>query len=130
MSPYELYFEKKPNLGHLRVFDNIAYVHVPKEKRRKLDAKAEKCILVGHLEEQNGYKCYNPQTKYARVSRNVLLDESTLCYLPSSPTPENSEPITRDEDTLVSSIQLEKGMNLGFRIVRLSFGSVGRIQTG
>ena len=46
-----MYFEKKPNLGHLRVFDNIAYVHVPKEKRRKLDGKAEKCILVSYSDE-------------------------------------------------------------------------------
>ena len=83
------------------MFGSIAYVHVPKEKRRNLDAKAEKCILVGHLEEQNGYKCYNPQTKYARVSRNVLLDESTLCYLPSSPTPENSILISEDEVSAV-----------------------------
>ena len=47
VSPHELYFEKKLNLTDLRVFGNIAYVHVPKEKRRKLDAKVEKCILVG-----------------------------------------------------------------------------------
>ena len=46
VSAHELYFETKPNLRHLRVFGSIAYVHVPKEKRRKLDAKAEKCTLV------------------------------------------------------------------------------------
>ena len=47
MSLHELYFRKKPNLGHLRKFSNIAYLHVLKEKCRKLDAKEEKCILVG-----------------------------------------------------------------------------------
>ena len=45
MSPHEL------NLGHLRVSGSAAYVHVPKEKRGKLDDKAEKCILVGLLDE-------------------------------------------------------------------------------
>ena len=34
VSPHELYFGQKPNLAHLRVFGSIAYVHVPKEKRR------------------------------------------------------------------------------------------------
>ena len=63
VSLHELYFGKKPNLAHLRVFGNIAYVHVPKEKQRKLDAKAEKCILVGYSDELKGYKCYNPQMK-------------------------------------------------------------------
>ena len=35
VSAHELYFGTKPNLRHLRVFGSIAYVHVPKEKRRK-----------------------------------------------------------------------------------------------
>ena len=33
------------------------------EKRKKLDAKSEKCILIGYSHEQTGYKFYNPQTK-------------------------------------------------------------------
>mgnify|MGYP000164383498 CR=1 FL=1 len=60
MSPYELYFRRMPNLGHLRVFGNIAYVHVLDEKWRKLDAKAKKFILVSYSRGQKGYHCYNP----------------------------------------------------------------------
>ena len=78
MSAHKLYFGTKPNLRHLRVFGSITYVHVPKEKWRKLDAKAEKCILVSYLDEPKGYKCYNPRTKQARVSRDVVFDESAL----------------------------------------------------
>ena len=48
VSPHELYFGKKLNLAHLRFFSSITYVHVPKEKRRNLDAKSEKYILVGY----------------------------------------------------------------------------------
>ena len=71
-------------------------MHVPKEKRRKLDAKAEKCILVGYLDEQKGYKCYNPRIKQACVSRDVVFDESASWYLP--PTPDlNSNPSSADE---------------------------------
>ena len=44
--------------------------------------KAEKCILVGYSDEQKGYKCYNPRTKQARVSRDVVFDESASWYLP------------------------------------------------
>jgi hypothetical protein len=63
-------------------------MHIPKEKRKKLDAKAEKCILVGYSDEQKGYKCYNPRTKQACVSRDVVFDESTSWYLPTAPQPE------------------------------------------
>jgi hypothetical protein len=76
VSPYEQYFGTKPNLRHLRVFSSIAYVHISKEKRKKLDRKAEKCILVSYSDEQKGYKCYNPQTKQACVSRDVVFEES------------------------------------------------------
>ena len=50
VSAHELYFGRKPNLRHLRVFRSIAYVHVPDEKRRKLDPKFEKCVLVSSKE--------------------------------------------------------------------------------
>ena len=39
---HALYFERKSNLNrHLRVFGSIVYMHVPKEKRRKLDVIAK-----------------------------------------------------------------------------------------
>ena len=76
MSAHELYFGTKPNLQHLRVFGSIAYVHIPKKKRKKLEAKAKKCILVGYSDEQKGYKCYNHRTKQERMSRDIVFDES------------------------------------------------------
>ena len=97
MSAHELCnFETKPNLRHLRVFGSIAYVHVPKEKRRKLDAKVKKCILVGYSDEQKVYKCYNPRTKQVHVSRDIVFDEFASWYMP--PTPNlDSNPSSDDE---------------------------------
>ena len=85
MSAHELYFGRKANLQHLRVFESIAYVHVPDEKQRKLDPKLEKCILVDYSHEQKGYKGYNPRTKQVRVSRDVVFDKSASWYLLSTP---------------------------------------------
>ena len=72
-------------------------MHVPKEKPRKLEAKVEKFILVGYSDEQKGYKCYNPQTKQVRVSRDVVFNESMSWHLPSPPTPDDSIPISDEE---------------------------------
>ena len=85
-----------------RIFD-IAYVHVPKEKWRKLDTKAEKCIFVGYSDEQKGYKCYEPRTKQDCVSRDVVLDESKSWYVPSPLTPEDSNPSSEDQ---VSEVEM------------------------
>jgi hypothetical protein len=41
MTPKEKLIGKKPDVSHLKMFGCIAYVHVPNEKRSKLDPKAE-----------------------------------------------------------------------------------------
>jgi transposase InsO family protein len=87
ITPHEKYFGTKPNLSHLKVFGSIAFVHVPDEKRRKLDPKSEKMIFVGYSLEQKGYKCFNPITQKSRVSRDVVFDEVTSWYGPTSVTP-------------------------------------------
>ena len=48
VTPFEKYHNKRPNLSHLRVFGSIAFVHVPKAERRKLDQKSLRCIFVGY----------------------------------------------------------------------------------
>ena len=52
-TPQEVWTSKKPSLSHLRVFGCDAYVHVPKEKRTKLDSKFEKYIFIGYKEINN-----------------------------------------------------------------------------
>ena len=63
VTPHEKYYGRKPDLSHTRIFGAIAYVHIPDEKRQKLDPKSEKCILVGYSLKQKGCKCYNPSTR-------------------------------------------------------------------
>eukprot|EP00253_Pinus_taeda_P029552 PITA_29552 len=50
-TPQEIQTGKKPSISHLRVFGCDAYVHVPKEKRTKMDSKYEKCIFIGIVKE-------------------------------------------------------------------------------
>ena len=49
LTPHELYFRRKANWAHLKVFDSTAYVHILNERRKKLDAKAERVLLGGLL---------------------------------------------------------------------------------
>jgi hypothetical protein len=58
MTPEEKFTGKKPNVSHLKVFGCIAYVHVPDEKKSKLDPKADKCIFIGYSLKQKGYRCF------------------------------------------------------------------------
>jgi hypothetical protein len=49
MTPKEKFIGKKLDVSYLRMFDCIAYLHVPDEKRSKLDPKAEKCVFIGYF---------------------------------------------------------------------------------
>jgi len=45
-TPYEIWFGKKPNLFHLKIFGTIAHVHIPKELKQKLDRRFKKYMNV------------------------------------------------------------------------------------
>ena len=62
-TPQEVWTGKKPSLSHLRVFGCDAYVHVPKEKRTKLDNKSKKCIFIGYKDGLKGYNLWYPEIR-------------------------------------------------------------------
>lgn len=68
-TPFEVWEGRRPNVSNLRVFGSKVYVHVPKERRKKLDAKAWKGIFIGY--SNNGYRVWNPETKQESVARDV-----------------------------------------------------------
>eukprot|EP00253_Pinus_taeda_P032730 PITA_32730 len=74
-SPEDVWTGKKHSLSHLRVFGCDAYVHVPKEKRTKLDSKSEKCIFIGYKDGLKGYKLWNPVTSKAVYNQDVVFRE-------------------------------------------------------
>jgi transposase InsO family protein len=48
MTPEEMFFGKKPVVSHLKLFGCPVFVHVPKEKRTKLDLSGKKGTFVGY----------------------------------------------------------------------------------
>nr|GEY89548.1 copia-type polyprotein [Tanacetum cinerariifolium] len=74
-TPQEAWNGLKPTVSHLRVFGSIEYVHVPSQRRLKLDDRSEKHVFVGYEKQSKGYKLYNPVKKKVVVSRDVEFDE-------------------------------------------------------
>lgn len=62
MTPEEAWTGKKPDVQYLRIFGSLAHVHIPKEKRKKLDARSIQCVLFGASEESKAYMLFNPAT--------------------------------------------------------------------
>ena len=74
-TPYECWFDRKPDLSNLRVFGCLSYIHIPDIQRKKLDPKSYKAIFVGYPEETKGFKLYDITTGCFVRSRNVLFHE-------------------------------------------------------
>ena len=53
------------------------YIHIPKEKRTKLDPLGKKGIFVGYSESSNAYRIYFPGYKKIDISRDVTFDEDS-----------------------------------------------------
>lgn len=77
ITPEEMWTGTAPDLSHLRVFGCEAMVHIPKEQRRKLDAKSHKLIFVGYSACTKGYRFIDPQSRRVYMSRDVIFLEGT-----------------------------------------------------
>ena len=56
ITPYQLWYGKKPNLKHLLVFGCTVYSLIPDGERKKLDEKAQKLRFIGYTETAGNYK--------------------------------------------------------------------------
>jgi hypothetical protein len=63
------------------------FIHIPKEKRNKLDPLGKKGIFVGYCEVSKAFRIYIPSQHHIEISRDVTFDEdealkkSKLCQL-------------------------------------------------
>ena len=81
---YEARQWRKPFLNHLRVFKCLAFIHIPKEKRKKLDYRATPGIFVGYSISTKQYFVNNPLTKSLHRSRDVVVREGKRCAAPNA----------------------------------------------
>jgi len=80
ISPIEHWTGKLPEIGHLDIFGATTWVHVPSEKRQKLDPKSVRCVFVGYEEDAGTrvYRLYDPIRKRVILSRDVIIDETSI----------------------------------------------------
>ncbi|KPJ16606.1 Retrovirus-related Pol polyprotein from transposon TNT 1-94 [Papilio machaon] len=77
-TPEEAWTGRKVNLGFVKVFGCKAYMHVPDQKRRKLDPKSKELILLGYCENSKAYRLLDPVSGNLHKARDVVFFESTL----------------------------------------------------
>jgi hypothetical protein len=58
------------------VFGCKAFAHIPKDERRKLDAKSIKCIFIGYCSDKKAYKLFDPDSHKLFATRDVVFHEN------------------------------------------------------
>ena len=58
-----------------RVFGCVAFVHLHKNQRTKLDPCVVRCLFLGYGVHQKGYRCYDPITRHIYVTMDITFLE-------------------------------------------------------
>nr|ABW74576.1 pol polyprotein [Boechera divaricarpa] len=75
VTPIEKWSGNKPTVEHLKVFGSICYIHIPKEKRSKLDKKAKRGIFISYSSKSKGYRVLLLDKTEIEISRDVVFKE-------------------------------------------------------
>ena len=78
MTPKEAFTRVKLEVGHLRIFGCLVYIHVPKEKRTKLEPSGKKGTFVGYNESSKAYIIYILGSRQIEVSRDVTFEREMV----------------------------------------------------
>ena len=95
--PQRVWTGKHVSYRHVKVFGCLAYVHVAKEKRGKLDSKTRPCIFLGHGDDEFGYRLWNLAEKKVIQNHNIVfMEEMTIANWESKKRTRSSESTDRD----------------------------------
>jgi hypothetical protein len=68
----EIWLNKKPDVKTFHFFGEKCYTHIPKEKRRKWDPKAEEGYFVGYDLDTKGYRVWFPCKNQVKTHRDIV----------------------------------------------------------
>ena len=77
-TPYESWYGAAPDIFNVQIIGCAGWVHIPQQKRSKLDDRSHECWLVGYGDAKNHYRLWDPAGRKVVTARDVQIDESRL----------------------------------------------------
>ncbi|XP_071694793.1 uncharacterized protein [Rutidosis leptorrhynchoides] len=74
-TPYELLFNRRPNVKYFHIFGCICYVVNDEDNLEKFDVRGDEAIFFGYSQDRVAYRVYNHRTRIIKESTNVKFDE-------------------------------------------------------
>ncbi|MGI4458266.1 hypothetical protein ACR2WA_25375, partial [Klebsiella pneumoniae] len=73
-TPYEIWYDKKPNVSYFKIFGSRCYVHKD-DRNGKFDQKSEEGKFLGYSSRSKAFKCLMKSSNKILESANVKIDE-------------------------------------------------------
>jgi hypothetical protein len=104
-TPYEAWYEEKPDLSNLREIGCQAFVLIQNKHNPKIFKRGIKCQLISYSHTSKAYICYDKLSRHVLTSYHVEFIESHQTV----PTPLHpGQVVNKDtEDTINQRIQVE-----------------------
>jgi len=80
LTPFELFYNRKPDLSSMRPFGCLAYVHLQKDQRPALLPHVTQCVLIGYPMDYKGWRFWDPQTCKEVISDSAVFRESVFPF--------------------------------------------------
>ncbi|CAL8993723.1 unnamed protein product [Prunus brigantina] len=77
-TPFEKFSGRKPGVKHLRIFGSLCYIHIPSQKRHKLEETGINGVFLGYGICEKEYRVFNLETKKIELLRSVIFDEKAM----------------------------------------------------
>ena len=78
LTPFELFYGRKPSLTLARPFGSLAYVHLQKDQHPPLTPHAAQCIFIGYPTDYKAWRFWNPNTQREVISDSAVFRESVF----------------------------------------------------
>lgn len=72
-TPFEVWFNKKPNVSNLQIFGCKAYALDKTKSKGKFDPRSKPCIFVGYASDAKAYRLWSLQDEQIIKSRDVQI---------------------------------------------------------
>jgi hypothetical protein len=75
VTPFEVWYGKKPSVQHLQTFGCIVYVKNTRPHLSKLEDRGRRMVFIGYEKGTKGYRVYDLVAKRVHITRDVVFDE-------------------------------------------------------
>jgi transposase InsO family protein len=75
-TPWEMFHGEKPSISHMRVFGAPAFMHIPKNRRQKLEPVTERAVFLGYAADSKAYRVQRVRDGRVMISRDVIVNEA------------------------------------------------------